>query len=129
MVPGTRTVWLVGLTAVLGLVPAWAEAGRIRRGPGMTDPTPAGRDPLPDFGLGIDGELTRSGLRVTRVVPQGAAERGGVAVGEVIVAVNGVSLRRAADWIDVMSNNNGRFRLQVRDRRTGVLMYRDVDLG
>lgn len=125
--------WIVWLgffavfAALLSETPSVA-AGQIRRGAGMTDDTPTGRDPLPDFGLGVDGEFTRAGIRFLRVQAQGPAARSGLEAEDVLLAVNGKTLRRPSDWIDVMSNNNGLFRLAVRDCRTGETVYRDVDL-
>jgi S1-C subfamily serine protease len=116
------------VAAAMGCLMGTAGAGRIERDPDTVEAKPTGRDPLPDFGLGMDGVLTQKGVRITRVAAQGPMARCGLEVGDVIQRINGTPIRGADDWIATLSNSNGRFRIQVRDCRTGAAAVRDVDV-
>jgi S1-C subfamily serine protease len=106
-----------------GAVPA----GTIQR-PAAPGASPVDQGPLPDFGLDIDGTFDGRGILLTRIPKGGHAGRVGLEPGDVLLAVNECSVRTPADWEGVMTDNNGRFHLRVRDVRTGNIVYRDVDL-
>jgi S1-C subfamily serine protease len=107
---------------------AAARAGSIKRPPAAPGAAPVDRDPLPDFGLGIDGEFNGRGIRITRAPSGGHAAQVGIERGDVLLAINGSPVRTPEDWVRMMTDNNGRFNIRLRDVRTGGITYRDVDL-
>lgn len=119
---------VANLLTLLLVLPSTSPAGVVKRDASAVTPTPTGHDQLPDFGLGIDGELTKNGIRFLRVARDGPAARAGLEAGDVMLSVNGVRIRTADDWVDVMSNADGNLHVSVRDVRTGNPVTREVDL-
>jgi S1-C subfamily serine protease len=107
---------------------AAVPAGTIQRPPAAPGASPVDQDPLPDFGLGIEGTFESRGILLTRARPGGPAAQVGLEPGDVLLAVNACSVRTPEEWVRVMTDNNGRFHLSIRDVRTGNTVYRDVDL-
>jgi S1-C subfamily serine protease len=105
-----------------------AGGGTIKRPPAAPGTSSVDRDPLPDFGLGIDGEFNAEGILFTRTPPAGSAALAGLEPGDVLLAVNGTRIRTPEDWVRVMTDNSGRFNLRFRNVRTGAVEERNVDL-
>lgn len=71
------------------------------------------------------------GEHITEVRLGSAAERMGLAVGDVILAVNGQPLRDADSWYDAVdraSQRDGWVTLKILERRTGATAYRTANL-
>jgi S1-C subfamily serine protease len=120
----------VGAGLLAGLLAAGAAAaGTVKLRPGQAPPPGACyTDPLPDFGMGMDGRFVEGGIEITKVYRNGATERAGLEPGDVLVSVNGQTLREPADWIQGMTNQNGRLSFRLRDVRTGQIVSREVHM-
>jgi predicted metalloprotease with PDZ domain len=117
------------LVLVLAAAPTGVtEAGQIQWKARTASETYLLPNPLPDFGLGIDGRFVREGIAIVKAERNRAAFQVGLEPGDVIVSVNGQALREPRDWIAAMTDQGGRFHLRIRDIRTGNMVDRDVDL-
>jgi predicted metalloprotease with PDZ domain len=86
------------------------------------------RDWVSDRQLGLAGRVTRWGVRITEVEYNSPAEDMGLEIGDMILAVNNYAVNSTDDWYDARSMSRRLVRLQVRDVRTGYVVYRTARL-
>ena len=76
--------------------------------------------------LGVQGYAVRSGLRITYVLPGSIADRAGIQVGDVVVAVNGVRPHNYGDLYRGLIQRVGYARIGIRDGQTGQVFVEVV---
>jgi S1-C subfamily serine protease len=125
----TSPLLIIILLVVTLTTSSTVEAGKIRLRRGSVLPPAANyADPLPDFGMRMNGQFVANGIEVASVERNGPAANAGLEPGDVLLSVNGQPLREPEDWVRGMSNQNGFLHFRLRDIRTGQVMSRDVEL-
>jgi S1-C subfamily serine protease len=81
-----------------------------------------------DDRLGIFGYITHRGVQLVDILNDSPADSLGLETGDVILAVNGYSVYSANDWYRAISLHRRFAELQVRDMRTGRIVYRTARL-
>lgn len=111
---GSRTLILIGLVIIVGIVALWISQLTIEDAysPAL-EHTSGG---LSDLGVIYIGSQTQdqekkssrpgaeAGLLVTEVKPEGPAERAGVQAGDLLVALNGTALKSSDSLVALLAN-------------------------
>jgi len=53
------------------------------------------------------------GLKILNLIPDSKAEKAGIQIGDIILAVNGVAVYTAADYAELASNISGSMKLDI----------------
>ncbi|MCC7475447.1 MAG: hypothetical protein IT425_08635 [Pirellulales bacterium] len=92
---------------------------------------PGGSYDLPRFGF-ASASIPGYGERVVHVHYGSRAAMLGLEPGDVILSLNGYPLTYAGSWNDALANalfEGNYISLQIRDVRTGLIMYRETMIG
>src|SRR5947207_13176348 len=100
---------LVLILILAGTPVGTATAGKVQWKPVAPSDAHLLPNPMPHFGLGIDGQFVREGIEIRKAEPNRPAIQIGLEPGDVLVAANGRSLRQPRDWVDAMTGQDGRF--------------------
>jgi S1-C subfamily serine protease len=94
--------------------------------PGIPSDTPP-----PPWRLAISGtpDPVYGGIRITSVEPGSSVERIGLEVGDVIVEVNGQTVRTGEDLNRAVLGSGGYLRIRLFDCRTRAYVFRGVNLS
>jgi hypothetical protein len=114
-----------------GTYPDWIDPlgpgppGGRRPGPG-----PGARYPYWALGVVTQPALVgdRVGLQIVQIVPNSAAQRAGLAIGDVILEANGEPTRSPQDLRQVVSKSGGSLKLTIRNMRTAKRVTIEVAL-
>jgi predicted metalloprotease with PDZ domain len=114
------------VAAMLALTGVSEAGGRIQ---GECVPPGGQQVPIPQ--LGFYSHFNGDGEFITGVIQGSPAQQVGLEYSDVIVAVNGYRLSYSGAWWDAMARAvaQGHVTLSIRDCRTGMIVYRHLNLG